>query len=58
LIDYTRKDIPVKHERRRYPRLDFHCSVMVTQMDALYRVTGLSLGGVFIEMQDLDTLRA
>ena len=44
----------VEHERRKDPRLEFHCNAVVLGLDGITTITDISLGGVFIEVKELD----
>lgn len=44
----------VRQERRKDPRLEFHCNAMVLGIDGVKTITDISLGGIFIEIDDLD----
>ena len=44
----------VRQERRKDPRLEFHCNAMVLGLDGVKTITDISLGGIFIEVEELD----
>gem|GEM_PF-2067984 len=54
---YRRKVIDVQDERRKHPRLDFDCPVVIPGVEGPKKVTDLSCGGVFIELQSSTALR-
>lgn len=54
---YHRKVIEVQDERRKHPRLDFDCPVVIPGVEGPKKVTDLSCGGVFIELQPSAALR-
>ena len=46
----------VRQERRKDPRLEFHCNAMVLGLDGIKTITDISLGAFFIEVEELDSL--
>jgi hypothetical protein len=56
MADIRSEKKPVKQERRNDPRLEFHCNAMVTGVDGMLTITDISLGGVFIELAELDKI--
>ena len=56
MADIRSKKKNVAHERRKDPRLEFHCNAMVQGLDGMLTITDISLGGVFIEMGELDNI--
>jgi DNA-binding response OmpR family regulator len=48
-IDFRRRMAEVSEDKRRYPRLEFHCPVRVEGVKGVSRVTDISMGGVFVE---------
>ena len=56
MADIRSEKKKVKKERRRDPRLEFHCDAMVLGVDGVLTITDISLGGIFIEVGALDTI--
>lgn len=56
MADIRSKKKKVTHERRKDPRLEFHCNAMVQGIDGILTITDISLGGVFIEIGELDNI--
>lgn len=52
MIDVRSQHIKVSHERRQYPRLEFHCTAIFGDLNQVCKVTDLSLNGVFVEVED------
>ncbi len=52
MIDIRRKNIKVRVDRREHPRLEFHCTAISSYVKNVIRVTDLSLGGLFFEVED------
>jgi hypothetical protein len=46
-IDFRRKLEEVGSDKRRFPRLEFHCSVLIHGVHKIRRVTDFSMGGIF-----------
>ncbi|MGV7222844.1 MAG: PilZ domain-containing protein [Nitrospinales bacterium] len=42
---------------RKDPRLEFHCNAMVLGLDGIKTITDISLGGIFIEVEELDKIK-
>ncbi len=40
-----------RKERRRGPRVDFHCPVLIQELEGAYTITDISLKGAFIECE-------
>lgn len=51
MTEYRRKIWNVRQEKREYPRLDFHCPVIILGSRGVNMITDISTGGVFIEMK-------
>lgn len=51
MVVYRRKVKNVDREKRKYPRLDFDCPVVIPGVEGAKKITDLSCGGVFIELQ-------
>ena len=54
MADLRSEKRDVENERRKDPRLEFHCDAMVLGLDGITTITDISLGGVFIEVNELD----
>ena len=54
MADIRSEKKKVKNERRRDPRLEFHCNAMVQGIDGILTITDISLGGIFIEIGEID----
>jgi hypothetical protein len=57
MVEFKSKSIPVKIDRREYPRLEFRCPVIIGSIPGFKRITDLSLGGVFIEVASSEGLQ-
>lgn len=57
MVEFKSKSIPVKIDRREHPRLEFRCPVIVGSIPGFKRITDLSMGGVFIEMDPTEGLQ-
>jgi DNA-binding response OmpR family regulator len=53
-IDFRRKVALVPEDQRRHPRLEFHCPVRIEGYQGVYNVTDISLGGVFVELEETE----
>ncbi len=51
-IDVRRRIEEVSDEKRKTPRIEFHCPVLIEGFQGEKRITDLSLGGVFVECED------
>lgn len=49
-VDFRRKVSDVPQDKRRHPRLEFHCPARIHGAKGVYRVTDISMGGVFVEL--------
>lgn len=56
MADLRSEKKKVKYERRKDPRLEFHCNAMVLGLDGIKTITDISLGGIFLEVNDLDKI--
>ena len=56
MADLRSEKRSVEHERRRDPRLEFHCSAMIHGLDGVLTITDISLGGIFIEIGEADNI--
>jgi len=54
MADIRSEKKKVKNERRKDPRLEFHCNAMVQGIDGILTITDISLGGIFIEIGKID----
>ena len=57
MADLRSEKKSVKQERRKDPRLEFHCDALVLGLDGIKAITDISLGGIFIEVGELDNVR-
>ncbi len=57
MADLRSEKKKVKQERRKDPRLEFHCNSMVLGLDGIKTITDISLGGIFIEIEELDKIK-
>lgn len=55
-LDFRRDIVEGHEEKRRYPRLEFHCPVKVQGLEGVHRVTDIGMGGVFVELNDPSRL--
>jgi hypothetical protein len=56
MVDLRSDKKEVKTERRKDPRLEFHCDARVLSIDGIQTITDISLGGIFIETDMLDQI--
>jgi hypothetical protein len=56
MVDLRSDKKDVKKERRKDPRLEFHCDAKVLGIDGIHSITDISLGGIFIETNMLDQI--
>lgn len=56
MADLRSEKKSVKRERRKDPRLEFHCDAIVLGLDGVKTITDISLGGIFIETKELDKI--
>ena len=56
MSEFERQVVSVAQERRRSPRLDFNCPVIINGIKGVHTITDLSMGGVFIELSAGTTL--
>ena len=56
MADIRSEKKTVAHERRKDPRLEFHCNAMIPGIDGILTITDISLGGVFIEVVNLNNV--
>lgn len=59
-IDFRRMLVRVSEEKRRFPRLEFHCSARlhgINGSNGIVCVTDISLGGVFVEIEKHSRLK-
>ena len=57
MVDLRSEKKSVKKERRKDPRLEFHCKALVVGLDGIKTITDISLGGIFIEIEELDRIK-
>ena len=57
MVVYRRKVKKVEQEKRKYPRLDYDCPVVIPGVDGVKKITDVSCGGVFIELQPSSDFR-
>lgn len=50
-LDFRREIASNYDEKRRYPRLEFHCPVKIQGLDGVHKVTDIGMGGVFVEVK-------
>lgn len=56
MADLRSEKRTVEHERRKDPRLEFHCNAMIRGLDGVLTITDISLGGIFIEVSETDKI--
>ena len=56
MVDLRSEKKNVKQERRKDPRLEFHCNAMVLGLDGIKTITDISLGGIILEVGELDKI--
>ena len=56
MVDLRSTKKEVKKERRKDPRLEFHCDARVLGIDGIQSITDISLGGIFIETDKSDQI--
>ena len=57
MVDLRSKKKEVENDKRKDPRLEFHCEVKVLGIDRTQKITDLSLGGIFIETNRAAEIR-
>jgi hypothetical protein len=53
-MPFKRRRLPVKNDRREFPRLDFRCAVLISGVPGVKHLADISLGGVFINLTPGD----
>jgi hypothetical protein len=56
MVDLRSDKKEVEWEKRKDPRLEFHCDARVLGIDGIQSITDISLGGIFIETDMLDQI--
>ena len=56
MADLRSEKRAVEYERRNDPRLEFHCTAMIHGLDGVLTITDISMGGVFIEVNELGKI--
>ena len=56
MVDIRSEQRKVKRERRKDPRLEFHCDATVLGVQGILTITDISLGGIFIETEIPDSI--
>jgi c-di-GMP-binding flagellar brake protein YcgR len=51
-MDFRRKVSDVSEDQRQHPRLEFHCAARIPGTKGVFRVTDISMGGVFLELKN------
>ncbi len=51
-VDVRRNIADVSENQRRYPRLEFHCPARIQGVEGVFRVTDISMGGLFLEYKN------
>jgi Tfp pilus assembly protein PilZ len=51
-LDCRRKSKVVRKEKRKDPRVEFHCLAIIEGFYGEKRITDISLGGVFVELEE------
>jgi len=51
-LDFRREVSSEYDEKRRYPRLEFHCPVKIQGFEGVHKVTDIGIGGVFVEIRN------
>mgnify|MGYP000142960453 CR=1 FL=1 len=54
MADLRSEKKSIKQEKRKDPRLEFHCNAMVLGLDGIKTITDISLGGIFLEVEELN----
>lgn len=57
MVEIRRINVKVDRERRAHPRLDFHCKATIRGINQVVKVTDISLGGFFFELQTKKKLK-
>jgi hypothetical protein len=50
-VDFRRSVSDVHQDHRRHPRLEFHCPARIQGIKGVFKVTDISMGGAFLEME-------
>lgn len=56
MVDIRSDKHAIDVERRQDPRLEFHCDAAVPDLCGIQTITDISLGGLFLETSNLDTI--
>lgn len=56
-LDFRRKVVDGHDEKRRYPRLEFHCPVKIQGFDGVHKITDIGMGGVFVEIKNASQVK-
>ena len=56
-MDFRRRRLPVRTDRREHPRLDFRCAVLISGMPGVKHLADISYGGVFIDLDPGDAFQ-
>ena len=50
-VDFRRSVSDVHENHRQHPRLEFHCPARIQGIKGVFRVTDISMGGAFLELE-------
>jgi hypothetical protein len=57
MVETNQKASQPEAERRKHPRLSFHCKATIRGINQVVRVTDISLGGFFFELKTKKKLK-
>ncbi len=57
MVDIRRKDIKGQEDRRKNPRLEFHCEARIKGIKNVVKITDISLEGFFFELKTSSRLK-
>lgn len=50
-VDFRRSVSDVHQDHRQHPRLEFHCPARIQGIKGVFKVTDISMGGAFLELE-------
>ena len=57
MVDIRSQEVNVDKERRKHPRLEFHCKATIRGINQVLKVTDISMGGFFFELKTQKKLK-
>ena len=56
-VDFRRSVSDVHEDQRQHPRLEFHCPARIQGIKGVFRVTDISMGGAFLELESTPAFK-